>query len=434
MDCEMVGVGRDGAVSALARVSIVNEFGHPIYDKFVSPWEEVTDYRTAFSGIRPSDLVDAPQFTQVQAEVAEILKDRIVVGHDLSHDFQALLLEHPQKLIRDTSKYKPFIEAFGNRTPSLKNLAAKFLGLGIQSGEHSSVEDAHAAVGLYKMHSTKWEESLMLEESLRFEAASEANLTVPQGHSQPKLGGEGDNTTLGLIAFFLTWIVNGVLCILEMMVYFFTTYYCPICRKVFDNNNMSANKHNMEIHYQTHYMDCPKCDWRIWSRSGNKDALREGLAKHMAEPHDVSVTCPICHKVFNSCSSKRANQNCMEQHQQVHRQNTHQCPLCGVQRFRSQASAVQHVESGACPNCRGRETARNGVYNFIATNPETRHMLSEQPRLLYNGYGVTYDIPDLPYKCDKSQCIRKNKRFKTAGMMQHQMDVHSIVNRRLALR
>ena len=222
MDCEMVGVGRDGAVSALARVSIVNEFGYPIYDKFVSPREEVTDYRTAFSGIRPSDLVDAPQFTEVQAEVAEILKDRIIVGHDLSHDFQALLLEHPQKLIRDTSKFKPFIEAFGNRTPSLKNLAAKFLGMGIQSGEHSSVEDAQAAVGLYKMHSTKWEKSLMLEESLKLkeslklEAASEANLTVPQGHSQPKLGGEGDNTTLGLIAFFLTWIVNGVLCILEV--------------------------------------------------------------------------------------------------------------------------------------------------------------------------------------------------------------------------
>ena len=35
---------------------------------------------------------------------------------------------------------------------------------------------------------------------------------------------------------------------------------------------------------------------------------------------------------------------------------------------RAQASAVQHVESGACPKCRGRVVARNGVYNFIAAN------------------------------------------------------------------
>ena len=87
--------------------------------------------RTAVSGIRPSDLVDAPEFTEVQAEVAEILKGRIVVGHALSHDFKVLVLDHPRKLIRDTSKFKPFKAAFGNRTPSLKNLTARFLGVRI---------------------------------------------------------------------------------------------------------------------------------------------------------------------------------------------------------------------------------------------------------------------------------------------------------------
>ena len=87
--------------------------------------------RTAVSGIRPSDLVDAPEFTEVQAEVAEILKGRVVVGHALSHDFKVLFLDHPRKLIRDTSKYKPFKAAFGNRTPSLKNLTARFLGVRI---------------------------------------------------------------------------------------------------------------------------------------------------------------------------------------------------------------------------------------------------------------------------------------------------------------
>lgn len=55
MDCEMVGVG-PMSESALARVSIVNEFGFCLYDRFVKPKLEVTDYRTQFSGIRENDL------------------------------------------------------------------------------------------------------------------------------------------------------------------------------------------------------------------------------------------------------------------------------------------------------------------------------------------------------------------------------------------
>ena len=56
MDCEMVGVGSGGEDSVLARVSLVNQFGKCIYDKYVKPREHVTDYRTEFSGIRPADL------------------------------------------------------------------------------------------------------------------------------------------------------------------------------------------------------------------------------------------------------------------------------------------------------------------------------------------------------------------------------------------
>jgi len=58
MDCEMVGVGDDGKESILARVSIVNQFGCCVYDKFVRPTERVTDYRTKVSGVRRTDLTN----------------------------------------------------------------------------------------------------------------------------------------------------------------------------------------------------------------------------------------------------------------------------------------------------------------------------------------------------------------------------------------
>lgn len=53
----MVGVGEGGVESILARVSIVNFYGHLILDRHVKPKEKVTDYRTAVSGIRPKDIL-----------------------------------------------------------------------------------------------------------------------------------------------------------------------------------------------------------------------------------------------------------------------------------------------------------------------------------------------------------------------------------------
>ena len=90
MDCEMVGVGYTGSESILARVSIVNHFGHCIYDRYVKPREKVTDYRTAVSGIRPSDIENANDFKTVQKEVSDILNNRILVGHAIRHDLKVI--------------------------------------------------------------------------------------------------------------------------------------------------------------------------------------------------------------------------------------------------------------------------------------------------------------------------------------------------------
>ncbi|KAH8912490.1 hypothetical protein BR93DRAFT_922446 [Coniochaeta sp. PMI_546] len=152
MDCEMVGVGADGHESALARVSIVDFHGRQVYDSYVRPKERVTDWRTHVSGIAPKHMHEARKFEEVQAQVAELLKGRILVGHDIRHDLQALLLEHPTKLIRDTARFSGFRKYGHGPKPALRVLAKEILDVEIQTGQHSSIEDARVAMLLFRRH------------------------------------------------------------------------------------------------------------------------------------------------------------------------------------------------------------------------------------------------------------------------------------------
>jgi len=162
IDCEMVGVG-DGKESALARVSLVNQHGVCLYDKFVKPKEDVADYRTKVSGVRPGDLALGEELETVQKDVAKIVEGRILVGHAISHDLKVLFLSHPPHMIRDTSKFRPFKDMFDGRIPALRKLAEKILGVKIQDGEHSSIEDAKATMQLYNLYQKEWEEHRKLK-------------------------------------------------------------------------------------------------------------------------------------------------------------------------------------------------------------------------------------------------------------------------------
>ena len=51
LDFEMVGIGEMGADKMIARVSLVNQLGQCIYDKYVLPTEPVVDDRTPVSGV-----------------------------------------------------------------------------------------------------------------------------------------------------------------------------------------------------------------------------------------------------------------------------------------------------------------------------------------------------------------------------------------------
>ena len=65
----MVGLGENGKVDCLARVSIVNYFGYVLLDEYVRPSGHVTDWRTAFSGIRPGDVLSPEGIFPTQCEI-----------------------------------------------------------------------------------------------------------------------------------------------------------------------------------------------------------------------------------------------------------------------------------------------------------------------------------------------------------------------------
>lgn len=173
IDCEMVGIGEGGHDSVLARVSVVDFHGRQVYDSFVRPKERVTDWRTHVSGVGPGNMPTARTFEEVQSQVAELLKGRILVGHDVKHDLQVLMLEHSPKFIRDTAKFPGFKKYGNGRKPALRVLAQEILGVEIQTGQHSSIEDARVTMLLFRKHKNEFD----LDHANRYD-------TAPQGRSK----------------------------------------------------------------------------------------------------------------------------------------------------------------------------------------------------------------------------------------------------------
>lgn len=174
LDCEMVGIGHGGHQSRLARVCLVNWEGQIVYDRHVKVEEKVTDYRTFVSGICAEDLSSdhAVTFDEAQSTVASLLKGRILVGHGLKNDLQVLGLSHWWHDVRDTAKYEPFMRpaephdinplGASHLPKKLRVLARDKLGMVIQEQgiPHCPMDDAIAALELYKKHRVKWEKAM----------------------------------------------------------------------------------------------------------------------------------------------------------------------------------------------------------------------------------------------------------------------------------
>ncbi|XP_043084545.1 apoptosis-enhancing nuclease [Puntigrus tetrazona] len=171
IDCEMVGTGPRGKCNEVARCSIVSYNGSVLYDKYILPQNPVTNFRTRWSGIRKQHLQKAEDFKVAQNEIVNILTGKIIVGHALFNDFEVLDISVPTQMIRDTcycGLLRKLSDASTKASISLKSLSQKLLNRTIQSGRmgHSSVEDACAAMDLYKLIEDQWEKDILLSQDL----------------------------------------------------------------------------------------------------------------------------------------------------------------------------------------------------------------------------------------------------------------------------
>jgi len=173
IDCEMClsSEGRE-----LTRVSVVNESLEVVYDTYVKPKAEITNYLTEYSGITPDILKNVhTRLGDVQMKLLEIISSNdIIIGHSLENDMRVLKIYHDNYI--DTSIV--YGDERGVRfKPSLRVLVKKHLRREIQNSEtgHCSNEDARACMELVK---------LKLENGPRFGIYTKPNESIFEAFSR----------------------------------------------------------------------------------------------------------------------------------------------------------------------------------------------------------------------------------------------------------
>lgn len=147
---------------SLARISVLRgdngpKQSIPFIDDYIIHTCFIDDYLTSFSGIEPGDLdptKSTKNLTTLQTAYRKLWLllnlGCVFVGHGLQNDFRCINLHVPKNQIRDTAEF--FYLPDFKRKLSLKFLAYILLKEKVQTGNHDSIEDANAALLLYKKY------------------------------------------------------------------------------------------------------------------------------------------------------------------------------------------------------------------------------------------------------------------------------------------
>ncbi|KAI1793820.1 hypothetical protein LXA43DRAFT_1119982 [Ganoderma leucocontextum] len=175
-----VGCGPGGGTPMIARVALVDYRGQVVFSAYVLPTNPVTDYRTSSTGIRPEDLQpgewsrltwSALPWKEVQQRIAQLIRDKIIVGHTLWQDLSVLGIRHAAVATRDVALYQPFRNALRstNHVIGLPTLMWQLMRRRVQETHVCpselkvfvrQLENARAALDLYRSHSDEWEATI----------------------------------------------------------------------------------------------------------------------------------------------------------------------------------------------------------------------------------------------------------------------------------
>ena len=151
-------------VKVAVHCAIVDYDLQVIYDEFICPPMEVKDWQGYHRCHHQEQVKEGTPFYNAREEVRKLLRGKLVVVHHFYHDFDALQISSdiPKENIRDTSTFKPLRNKAGEDVTKpyvkLKMLAKAILGQNIQKNKpHNPVEDAKAAMDLYKVVEQEWE-------------------------------------------------------------------------------------------------------------------------------------------------------------------------------------------------------------------------------------------------------------------------------------